>query len=103
MPEKSNKTIGTSDMPLPQIASYGNRYQVTDIFKKDLKFILKDTAYADAIKFFNVIDMHESVFTIAVLNEFIHSLSMLPYKTVSPLMTALDDKEKFFKYFKLIK
>ena len=39
MAEKS-KAIGTSDMPLPQTIAYDNRYQVTDLFKKDLETIL---------------------------------------------------------------
>lgn len=101
MAEKS-KSIGTSDMPLPQTIAYETRYQVTDLFKKDLEIILGDTAYVDAMKFFEIINVHNSVFTAAVLNEFLRSLAMLPYKTVSPLMKVLDDKEKFAKYFKQI-
>ena len=37
MAEKS-KAIGTSDMPLPQTIAYDNRYQVTDLFKKEEPF-----------------------------------------------------------------
>ena len=101
MAEKS-KAIGTSDMPLPQTIAYDNRYQVTDLFKKDLETILSDVAYVDAMKFFRVIDAHNSVFTAAILTEFLRSLTMLPYKVVSPLMKVLDDKDKFAKYFKQI-
>lgn len=100
MSDKTNKAVGTSDMPLPQTVAYDNKFLVTDTFKHDLELILGDTAYADAIKFFNMIESHNSVFTSAVLNEFIRSLTMLPYKTVLPLMKALDDKDKFIKYFK---
>ena len=98
MAEKS-KAIGTSDMPLPQTIAYDNRYQVTDLFKKDLETILADV---DAMKFFRVIDAHNSIFTAAILTEFLRSLTMLPYKVVSPLMKVLDDKDKFAKYFKQI-
>ena len=101
MAEKS-KAIGTSDMPLPQTIAYDNRYQVTDLFKKDLETILSDVAYVDAMKFFRVIDAYNSVFTAAILTEFLRSLTMLPYKVVSPLMKVLDDKDKFAKYFKQI-
>ena len=101
MAEKS-KAIGTSDMPLPQTIAYDNRYQVTDLFKKDLETILADVAYVDAMKFFRVIDAHNSIFT-AAITEFLRSLTMLPYKVVvSPLMKVLDDKDKFAKYFKQI-
>lgn len=100
MSDKENKHIGTSDMPLPQTVAYDNKFLVTDTFKHDLELVLSDTAYVDAIKFFNMIESHNSVFTSAVLNEFIRSLTLLPYKTVLPLMKALDDKDKFVKYFK---
>ncbi len=39
MAEKS-KAIGTSDMPLPQTIAYDNRYQVTDLFKKDFEDVV---------------------------------------------------------------
>lgn len=102
MLEKSNKPAGTSDMPLPQTITYEISYQVTDLFKRDLETILADVAYVDAMKYVKMIESHNSVFTAAVLNEFIRSLTLLPYKVVSPLMKILDDKEKFAKYFKQI-
>lgn len=89
-------------MPLPQTITYEISYQVTDLFKRDLETILADVAYVDAMKYVKMIESHNSVFTAAVLNEFIRSLTLLPYKVVSPLMKILDDKEKFAKYFKQI-
>ena len=102
MSENTNKQTGTSEMPLPQTITYELKYQVTDLFKRDLETILADVAYIDAIKFFKMIEGHNSVFTAAVLNEFVRSIAMLPYKVVSPLMKVFEDKEKFAKYFKQI-
>jgi len=101
MSEKNNLP-GTSSMPAPSVAAYDNKFQVTDLFKHDLEIVLGDVAYVDAIKFFNMISTHNSIFTTAVLNEFIRSLSMLPYKTINPLMKVIDNEENFKKYFKLI-
>lgn len=102
MIDNSNKAVGTSDMPVPQTVAYDNKFLVTDLFKRDLERVLGDLAYVDAMKFFNMIDNHNSVFTSAVLSEFLRSLTMLPYKIISPLMKVLDNEESFKKYFKQI-
>lgn len=96
------KRAGTSDMPSPQIMDYTKTYEVTDLFKNDLNTVLSDIAYADAVKYIKYIDAYNSVFTAAVLHEFLQMLKQLPYKTVLPLMRALENKDNFSKYFKAV-
>lgn len=96
------KQIGTSDMPSPQTMDYSKTFEVTELFKNDLNTILYDVAYADAIKYIDYIDMYNSVFTSAVLHEFIQMLKQLPYKIVLPLMRALENKDNFSKYFRQV-
>lgn len=95
----TNKSIGTSDMPVPPVINYRESYIVTPLFKKDLAIVLSDTAYVDAIKFFDIIDEHNSVFPAAILHEFIESLKYLPYRVIAPMISILNNKDKFNKYF----
>lgn len=88
----------SKDMPTPQVIDYYNFYKVTPLFKNDLKKILKDVAYVDAKKYIDEIESKDIV-PIAVLNEFIRKLSMLPYKVISPMMAVIENKENFVKYF----
>lgn len=96
------KQTGTSDMPSPQTMDYTKTYKVTDLFKNDLNTVLSDIAYADASKYIKYIDAYNSIFTAAVLHEFLQMLKQLPYKTVLPLMRALENKDNFSKYFKQV-
>ena len=102
MNEETNCPIGTSDMRPPQTMEYSAKYKVTPIFMHDFEIVLGDLAYVDAAKFLHVIKNNNGIFVTVALNEFIHSLSNLPYKIIAPLMRALSDKENFKKYFELI-
>ena len=102
MEEKSTKPVGTSDMPTPQTFAYEKSYIVSDLFKRDLTAALNELPYADAAPFIDGINMYPQGMPAAALNEFIRALGRLPYKYIAPLMKALDNKENFEKYFKLI-
>lgn len=102
MPEEKNHPIGTSDMPAPQTMEYSAKYRVTQLFMNDLETVLSNVAYADAIKYIDAVKDNDYVLFAVDLNEYIHSLSCLPYKVVKPLMKAISNKDNFRKYFELI-
>lgn len=89
----------STDMPEPKVLNYDLKYRVTQLFINDLKKVLANVAYADAIRLFDKIESCERVFTLAQLNEFISELSEFPYKHVVAIMTVLNQKDNFFKYF----
>lgn len=89
-------------MPVPQIMNYKAKYHVSDIFLHDLEIVLGDLAYADAVQYLDVIKQNNRVIYSALLNEYLASLSNLPYRIISPLMRALSVKENFLKYFEPI-
>lgn len=90
---------GTSDMPDPEVLVYENMYEVTSVFKNDLKKILDEIPYVEAKKFYDVLAMNNDRLPAALMNEFIRNLGMLPYKYVSPLMRAIERKDAFEAYF----
>lgn len=92
----------SSDMPSPQTFNYGAVYKVTPLFINDLKKVMADVAYVDAIKLFDEIKERGGVFPAAVLNEFILKISSFPYKYVNQLMDLLNREETFFKYFEVV-
>ena len=102
MSKEQNTSVGTSDMSLPQTMNYSVKYKVTPVFMNDLETVLEDLAYADAVKFLDVIKNNDGIFFAVALNEFVNSLSRLPYKVISPLMRALSSEENFKKYFERI-
>lgn len=91
--------IGTSDMPQVHIFNYSSAYKITPIFVNDLKIVVGDMPYVEVKKIFDTIDKCNGVFSGAALNEFLYELSMLPYKTIMPLMKVIENKDKFGKYF----
>jgi len=102
MKEEEKKVIGTSDMPVPQVANYNNKYKVTQLFRNDLDKVLGDMAYVDVKKVISILDDTNNVLTAALLSEFLHNLTNLPYKVVAPLMKVIENKDNFGKYFELI-
>ena len=87
-------------MPEPQVINYGQHYKLSDLFINDLKKVLADVAYVDAQKIFDKIDNTKNrVMPIAQVNELIRDLSYLPYKVVAPLMTVINNKDNFLRYF----
>ena len=101
----SQENIGTADMPVAQTIQYNKLYKPTKLFMKDLEIILKDTPYVEAKRYFDYLAAYDSnggVIPIAGINEFIRNLSLLPYKTVQPMMKVLESKENFDKYFELV-
>lgn len=91
-------------MPAPQTLDYGVYYRVTPVFINDLKIVMNNgnVAYVDVKKLFDEIKERNGVFPVAILNEFIRKIGAFPYKVVCPLMEAIEDKEKFEKYFEII-
>lgn len=99
----SDKNKGTSEMPVPNTINYSQEFKVTPLFKSDLRIVLKDAPYIEVNKLFEFIDAYNSIFTSAILNEFLKSLASFPYSTIYPLMKAIEQKDNFGKYFELIK
>ena len=97
------KLKGTSDMQSPETLEYSNVYKVTDIFRNDLKKTIEELPYVEAKKYFDMLDSNNNLLPAALLNEFLRSLSMLPYKYILPLMKAIEKKEAFDAYFILQK
>lgn len=94
---------GTSKMPEPQTANYNMIYRITPAFMHDLEIALGDIAYVDAKKYIDAAKNNSGIMPLAVLNEFVNSLSNLPYRVISPMLYAISNKEIFNKYFELIK
>lgn len=101
--EQNKKVIGTSDMPAPQTMEYRVVYKVTDLFIRDLTTVLKNGPYVELKGVLNFIESNERKFTAAVLNEFIRMLGNFPYKSIMPLMKAIENKDKFSYYFEIVK
>jgi 16S rRNA A1518/A1519 N6-dimethyltransferase RsmA/KsgA/DIM1 with predicted DNA glycosylase/AP lyase activity len=93
---------GTSKMPEPRTVEYEITYKATPVFMHDLEIVLGNVAYVDACKYIDKVKNNSGIFTIAILNEFINSLGNLPYRIIAPLMKALENQDKFNKYFELI-
>lgn len=91
--------LKSTEMPEPQTLDYMKYYQITPLFISDLKKVLADTAYVDAMKFFDKIAECKYIMSIAILNEFIRDLGNLPYKTVCNLMNVISDENNFVRYF----
>jgi len=92
----------SNDMPEPQVVQYYQTYRITDMFVRDLKTILGDMAYADTKQFIDRIEECGRIMPVAKLDEFIKDLSGLPYKIVSKLMSVIEKKDNFLKYFEPI-
>jgi hypothetical protein len=96
---------GTAGMPAPQTIQYTKMYRPTKLFLQDLEIVLKDTPYVEAKKYFEYLSAYDSaggIIPISGVNEFIRHLSLLPYKTILPMMKVLESKENFDKYFELV-
>ena len=95
-----NNIAKSSEMPEPQVMNYSQYYKLSDLFVNDLKKVLADVAYVDAQKFFDKINKADNrTMPIAQVNEFIKDLSYLPYRVVAQLMSVINNKENFLKYF----
>ena len=94
-----NQVIGTSDMPPAKTVNYETFFRVTQIFINDLKIVLQDAAYADVKQFLDYLKKYNFVLPVATLNEFLNKLSNMPYRMVSPIMTVIENKDLFPKYF----
>lgn len=92
----------STEMPEPKVLNYDLKYRISQLFINDLKKVLANVAYVDAIKMLDKIERNERIFTLAQLNEFILELSSFPYKDIVPLMAVLNQHGNFFKYFEEI-
>lgn len=91
--------IGTSDMPQVETLNYETYYKVSPVFVNDLKIILQDVAYADAVQYFDFLKSYNYILPVAILQEFINMLGKLPFGTVSPIMEVINNQNLFPKYF----
>lgn len=104
MSDNNNQSVvGTSDMPAPQTINYNVEYRVTEIFIKDLCTVLKNSPYVEVKKLLDFIESYNRIFPVAVLNEFIRTLTNFPYKVILPLMKVIENQDKFKFYFETIK
>ncbi len=94
-----NQVIGTSDMPPAKTENYETFYRVTQIFLNDLKTVLQDAAYADVKQFLDYLKTYNYILPVALLNEFLNKLSAMPFRMVSPIMSVIENKDLFPKYF----
>lgn len=92
----------STDMPEPNVVQYFQKYKITDMFVRDLKTVLGDMAYVDAKPFFDRIEECGRVMPFSMLDEFIKDLSNLPYKIVAKMMSVVNNKDNFLKYFEPI-
>jgi hypothetical protein len=95
----NNQVIGTSDMPHVETLKYETYYKVSPVFMNDLKIILQDVAYADAIQYFDFLKNYNYILPVAVLQEFINMLEKLPFGVVSPIIEVIKNDKLFPKYF----
>lgn len=96
---KQNPVIGTSDMPPAQTLKYETYYKVNQVFLNDLRTVLQDSPYAEVKKFLDFLHNYNYILPAAMLNEFLNRLAYMPYKTVSPIMVVIENKDLFPKYF----
>lgn len=101
--EKKEPVIGTSDMPPVQTLKYETYYKVSQIFINDLRLVMQDAAYADLKQFLDFLKSYNYILPVAMLNEFINRLATMPYRTVSPIMEVIENKNLFPKYFEELK
>jgi len=92
----------SSEMPAPQVINYDISYKLTPLFINDLKKVMADVPYVDAIKLFNMISECDGVMHIARFNEFLRELGSFPFKYVSGIMSVINNKEYFPKYFDVV-
>lgn len=101
--KKETQVIGTSDMPTPPVIDYSTMYKVTPLFRNDLMRVIGNMAYCDVKKITNILDEHKNIMGSADLNDFINTLSNLPYRVIHPLMKIIEGPDNFSKYFEPIK
>lgn len=92
----------SKDMPVAQTFNYAATYKATPLFVNDLKKVLGDVAYIDAIELFKELEDREYVFPAAALNEFIMKIESFPYRYVNPIMEVINREDCFLKYFEVI-
>lgn len=92
----------SSEMPRPEVIDYDVLYKITPLFVNDLKIVMGDVPYVDAVKLFNKIRKCKGIMTAASLNEFIREIGTYPFKYVSPIMNVINNKELFSKYFEQV-
>ncbi len=94
-----NELAKSTEMPEPDVMNYSQYYKLSDLFINDLRKVLADVPYVEAQKFFKKIDDCKRIMPISQLNEFIRDISYLPYKVVNGIMTVIQNKDNFIKYF----
>ena len=95
----ANELAKSCEMPEPEVINYSQVYRMSDLFINDLRKVLADVPYVEAQKFFKKIDDCKRIMPISALNELIRDLSYQPYKVVNGIMTVIQNKDNFIKYF----
>lgn len=88
-----------NSMPEPQTVNYMTFYVVNESFINDYLRCTSQMAYVDVMKVMNIINKHDKVISVAQLNEIVRLIGSFPYKYVSKLMDAINDKTYFESYF----
>ena len=94
-----NDLAKSCEMPEPEVINYSQFYRLSDLFINDLRKVLADVPYVEAQKFFKKIEDCKRIMPISALNELIRDLSYQPYKVVNGIMTVIQNKDNFIKYF----
>jgi hypothetical protein len=97
--EDKKEIYGTSDMPVPPVVDYNVMYKIQPVFRKDLITVIGNLAYCEVKKIKDILDSNNDILSTAQLNDFITTLSNLPYRVINPLMKVIENTENFNKYF----
>ena len=102
MEEKETESaVQAQEMDKPETANYDKVYTISEVFINDLKTCLGDMEFNKADQFIRFAIAKKDGIITADLQEFLNKLGLLPWRYISPLMSAMRDSDVMSKYFVL--